>query len=89
MLEREEHVVLHLRARPAGVDLGIDPQRMAEQLAGLIHEVGAEVEQEPAAVGLRRQLAPALAHVRAEALEARFETKHGAQLAPLHHPAGR
>ena len=53
---------------------------------GLVHEVGAEVEQQAAALVGGRQLAPAVARPPAEALEARLEAVHRAELAVVHEP---
>ena len=47
--QRHEGVVVARRS-PAVVDLGVDVAHRAEQLQRLVDQVGAEVEQDPAAL---------------------------------------
>src|SRR5204862_7197351 len=55
--------------------------RRAEELEGLVYEVGAQVEQGPAALGRIGLLAPAGLGLGAPALEARLEAQDLAEVA--------
>ena len=60
MLEGEERVVVGLGARsPAPVELGVHAADRPEQQARLVDQVGAEVQEQSAALGGVAELAPA------------------------------
>ncbi len=75
VLERDEDVVVDLRAGAPHVDLRVHAPREAEQHERLVDEVRAEVEQQAAAVLGVRRLAPALGDLPAGS--ARSATRSG------------
>ncbi len=80
MGEGEEHVVVHLGAGPAAVDLGVHLLDRSEQHERLIDQVAPEVVQHPAGLLAVAALAPGTrAHLGPPALEARLEAPHLAQ----------
>ncbi len=88
--QRDEDVVLHHRARAPHVKLRIHGPHRSQQLHGLIDEVAAEVEQQPAAVGGVGLLAPrALFDLRSPAVEAGLQPQHLPQPPLADHPAQR
>ncbi len=85
--DRDEDVVV---GGPAArvVDLAVDLRGGAEELQGLIDQVRAQIEQQPAARRAGRDLAPGGAgELRPPALEARLEPVHLAELSLVEQPA--
>ena len=73
MLQRDEVVVVDHGALASRVDLGVDLADQPEELQRLVDEAAPEVEEQPAAFVGAASLAPAVAGLRAPALEARLE----------------
>ena len=80
VLEREEHVVVRDGALAPRVDLRVELAHRPEELHGLVDEVAAQVEEKAAAFRRRRAFAPAVACLRAPALEARLEPVDASKL---------
>jgi hypothetical protein len=79
MGEGEEDVVGGGGAGAAGVDLGVDAVRAAEQRDRLVDEVGAEVEEDASGVERVRALLPPARHLGTPAFETGLEAPHGAE----------
>ncbi|GAA3101123.1 hypothetical protein GCM10020001_017580 [Nonomuraea salmonea] len=77
--ERDERVVVGLHALAPHVALAVDRAYGAEQLQRLVHQVAAEVVQQPAHLIGPAALAPAALGHGPPALEARLEAQHPAQ----------
>ena len=79
VLEREEDVVLHLRAGASRVDLRVHELGWAEELERLVDEMRAEVEEQSARLGWL--LAPGARELRPPAVDPRLEAVHRAERA--------
>ena len=79
VLQGDEHVVVGRVLGPAAVDLGEDRPHGSEQHHGLVDQVTAQIEEEPARLTGVVALAPAPAERRPPPLEARLETTYVAE----------
>ena len=67
--EREEHVVVHLHAGSAAIQLGVHIGDGAEQVQRLIDEMSAEIVEQPARQLRLAALAPSAFRLRTPAFE--------------------
>ncbi len=79
--ERQEHVVVHGDPGSPAVELRIHARHRPEQVQRLVHEMGAQIVQEPRRAAGRVALAPAPHRHRTPALESGLEAQHVAQRA--------
>src|SRR5687767_1043495 len=77
--QREEDIVVDLRARASRVELRVNSRHRPKEEERLVDQVATEVEQEAAGVLGLAALAPAHRHGGSPALEARLEAKDVAQ----------